>query len=209
MLSLELGLDSISILKANGIQIQPFNNFKMKTAMFLAASGAILAIATPLDLEKRKWETEVVIEWETVTVTEGAHPTFAAGGAHHHAPQLTTSTTSTTPTPEPTTVQPEPTTTPVAVVESVAPAAPEPTIEPVTEAAAPPAAETPEAAAPAAPPATTAQAQAAEPTDYASTAVYHHNLHRLNYSAPALEWGQTYADYAAETAAKCVFAHDM
>jgi hypothetical protein len=57
--------------------------------------------------------------------------------------------------------------------------------------------------------ATTAGNEAAAPTDFDSTVVYHHNIHRLNYSAPAIEWGQTYADYAAETAAKCVFAHDL
>jgi uncharacterized protein YkwD len=57
--------------------------------------------------------------------------------------------------------------------------------------------------------ATTVVNEAAAPTDFESTVVYHHNIHRLNYSAPAIEWGQTYADYAAETAAKCKFAHDL
>lgn len=186
----------------------------MKSSLLLAATGAILAIATPLGLQKRVVETEVVIEWKTVYVTEGYAPSVFFEGAHHQAPPTTEVTTSPTPTPEPeTTVQaePEPTTTPPpAVVDTVA-EAPEPTVEPIPDAAPapPPAAETPDAAPVAAPPATTAQAQAAQPTDYASTAVYHHNLHRLNYSAPAIQWGQTYADYAAQTAGKCVFAHDL
>jgi outer membrane biosynthesis protein TonB len=191
----------------------------MKTTVFLAASAAALAMATPLDLEKRKIETEVVIEWKTVYVTEGTAPSVFAAVPHHDAPLPTTSTTSTTPTPAPETVAPVPDPTTVAPVPTTT-VAPEPTIEPTPTEAAPalPAVDTPAPAAvdtPAAPveapPASTAQAQApaSQPTDYASTAVYHHNLHRMNYSAPALGWSDTYAGYAAQTAAKCVFAHDL
>ncbi|KAG8167187.1 hypothetical protein KVR01_002876 [Diaporthe batatas] len=52
-------------------------------------------------------------------------------------------------------------------------------------------------------------APAAKPSDLASTAVYHHNIHRANNSAPAMSWGATYAGYAATVAASCKFAHDL
>jgi uncharacterized protein YkwD len=52
-------------------------------------------------------------------------------------------------------------------------------------------------------------APAAQPSDLASTAVYHHNIHRANNSAPAMTWGKTYAGYAATVAASCKFAHDL
>lgn len=52
-------------------------------------------------------------------------------------------------------------------------------------------------------------AAAAKPSDLASTAVYHHNIHRTNNSAPAMSWGSTYAGYAATVAASCKFAHDL
>lgn len=52
-------------------------------------------------------------------------------------------------------------------------------------------------------------ASAAKPSDLASTAVYHHNIHRANNSAPAMTWGSTYAGYAATVAASCKFAHDL
>lgn len=52
-------------------------------------------------------------------------------------------------------------------------------------------------------------APAAKPSDLASTAVYHHNIHRTNNSAPAMSWGDAYAGYAATVAASCKFAHDL
>ncbi|CAK7565370.1 MAG: hypothetical protein SEPTF4163_003286 [Sporothrix epigloea] len=52
------------------------------------------------------------------------------------------------------------------------------------------------------------EAGSSEPTDFASTAVYHHNLHRSNHSAPAVSWNTDLASYAATVAASCVFAHD-
>lgn len=55
----------------------------------------------------------------------------------------------------------------------------------------------------------TPSAPAATPSDLASTAVYHHNIHRTNNSAPAMTWGSTYAGYAATVAASCKFAHDL
>ncbi|KAL1866515.1 hypothetical protein Daus18300_006750 [Diaporthe australafricana] len=52
-------------------------------------------------------------------------------------------------------------------------------------------------------------AASAAPSDLASTAVYHHNIHRTNNSAPAMTWGSSYAGYAATVAASCKFAHDL
>lgn len=51
-------------------------------------------------------------------------------------------------------------------------------------------------------------ASAPPTTDYIGTALWHHNVHRANHSAPALVHNATLAGYAATVAAKCVFAHD-
>lgn len=59
------------------------------------------------------------------------------------------------------------------------------------------------------PSAPVAAAASAAPSDLASTAVYHHNIHRTNNSAPAMTWGSSYAGYAATVAASCKFAHDL
>jgi len=48
-----------------------------------------------------------------------------------------------------------------------------------------------------------------QPTDYSSTAVYHHNVHRANHSAPDVEWSEEHAGYAAQAASSCHFAHDL
>lgn len=198
----------------------------MKTSLFLAASGAVLAMATPFNREKRKMETEIVIEWKTVYVTEGNLPSVFAAGPHHHAPLPTTvaTTVATTPEPETVTVAPEPT----AEASTVEPSTPEvstaeassPTDSPIvvttvapdstTEAPTTPVVETTDVdSTPVAPPASSTQQDQANPTDYISSAIYHHNIHRLNHSAPAVEWSDTYASYAAQTAATCVFAHDL
>lgn len=47
------------------------------------------------------------------------------------------------------------------------------------------------------------------PTDYAGTALYHHNIHRQNHSAPILTWNPDQANVAAQIASSCVFAHNM
>lgn len=40
-------------------------------------------------------------------------------------------------------------------------------------------------------------------------AIYHHNLHRSNHSAPAMSWKDDIADAAQVAADSCVFAHKM
>lgn len=200
----------------------------MKTSMILAASGASLALAGPLDLFKRLWQTEVVVQWTTVYVTEGQpmRPTAFGVANHHGRPTqhitLTTSTTVASSSPLPPSVAPvvdspkpvAPTVvTPSVVATTLVPEVKSSTPEPVpapknTEAPPPPAAPVPDATTPSSP-VTTVIDNDSRPSSYQDTAIYHHNIHRLNYSAPAVQWGQTYADYAATTAAKCVFAHDM
>ncbi|KAL8729243.1 MAG: hypothetical protein Q9166_004864 [cf. Caloplaca sp. 2 TL-2023] len=43
---------------------------------------------------------------------------------------------------------------------------------------------------------------------YKSACLDHHNIHRANHSANALEWDDTLAEYAKQTAQTCVWAHD-
>lgn len=47
------------------------------------------------------------------------------------------------------------------------------------------------------------------PNNYKQTMLDQHNVHRANHSAPALTWSNDLAQYAANTANKCVFEHDM
>lgn len=185
----------------------------MKTTVFFAISGALVAMATPLDLDKRVLKTEVVTDWVTVYVTEGAIPTMYAPGGHHHydsdtATSTTSTTTSTTstPTPEAETPTPTPEPQPTSAAPVINVPSPDPT--PDSTSAPPPAPEpTTDEAAPA--PAATQQAQSAAPSDYASTACYHHNVHRFNHSSPSIAWSEQMAGYAAQLAATCKFAHDV
>lgn len=48
-----------------------------------------------------------------------------------------------------------------------------------------------------------------DPIDYASTAVYWHNLHRCNNSASALTWSSELAGWASTLAQTCNFHHDV
>jgi hypothetical protein len=56
---------------------------------------------------------------------------------------------------------------------------------------------------------TTSLPAAALPSDYPSTVLFHHNLHRANHSAPAQSYDNTLASYAASVAASCTFAHNI
>ncbi|KAI0997431.1 hypothetical protein K3495_g10755 [Podosphaera aphanis] len=46
-------------------------------------------------------------------------------------------------------------------------------------------------------------------TNYQSSALFHHNIHRANHTASDLTWNSTLADFALITAKKCIFAHDL
>ncbi|KAI0149487.1 CAP domain-containing protein [Xylariaceae sp. FL1272] len=172
----------------------------MKSSIFIAATGAMLAMAKPLD--KRVMETEVVVEYYTVTVT---------GNAPAVEPTSTVIPTSTV---KPTTHIKEPTkisTTQIEVAATPSTTSQAYVVVTVTKD------NTPEHEVTSAYPTSKAEEQTttsseqavATGTDFISKALYHHNIHRSNHSAPALVWNQTIADYAATTAAKCVFAHDM
>lgn len=44
---------------------------------------------------------------------------------------------------------------------------------------------------------------------YADRAVYHHNIHRANHSAPDLTWDLGLAAAAQEVAESCKYEHNM
>ena len=185
---------------------------KMKASIFLTATGAILAAAKPVAVQKRHVFTDLVYEYVTVTVTASDVPMFGPG-AHSYPSTLSTSTSTTTtststtpPPPPPPSSTPEPSPSPSSVQEIFVQASPSPSpavdlsLQSAPQASPSPPAPSPTQQAPP-PPAT--------PTDYASTAVYQHNLHRFNHSAPDVSYSDTYASYAQITAQKCVFAHDL
>ena len=189
----------------------------MKYSAFLAGCCAVLAVASPILQDRRVYiKTDVVVEWITVTVTDGDTATVF----RRPSPRPRTTTTTIAPVPSSTSVAPAPappTSTPVPVVQP----APEPTVEaapvvespaPVVESPAPvvespaPVVEAPKASS--TPATSTAQAAVAQPSDYTSAALYHHNVHRFNHSAGALEWSAEHAGFAQTLAETCVFAHD-
>jgi outer membrane biosynthesis protein TonB len=167
----------------------------MKSSIFVAATSAVLALATPLD--KRVMETKVVVEYYTVTVTgnpPAATPTHVKARPHFTKPAQQ----------QPPVEQPEPTTLsqPVVVVtvtpEQQQQAQPtqvvqDPAPEPSTVAA----------------PAQASGSAANSDSPFQSAAVYHHNIHRSNHSSPEIVWNQTIADWADITAKTCTFKHDM
>ncbi|KAK0612547.1 CAP domain-containing protein [Bombardia bombarda] len=173
----------------------------MKSSILLAASGVIMAMASPVLQERRLFtKTDLVVEWVTVTVTEGHTTVFGPGAQRQHPQISTTSVISSTSTPVPAPV-PATSSVPVVVVPPPAPVistqpapvpAPAPEPEPAVDNAAP-----------------AAPVQQASSDDYQNTALKHHNVHRFNHSAGALTWGDSYASYAATTAASCKFAHDL
>ena len=48
-----------------------------------------------------------------------------------------------------------------------------------------------------------------KPTDYQSTVLWHHNVHRYNHSAPALAWNESLVEIAQKIADSCNYAHQM
>ncbi|KAK4161262.1 CAP domain-containing protein [Cladorrhinum sp. PSN259] len=201
----------------------------MKSSAVLATCGALLAAASPI-LDKRRLivDTKVVVQWVTVTVTEGDQVTAAfirPAQQTRASTRRVVTTTSVAPPPPPPPPVASTSTTPEVVVQptpapapqpvtTVAPApkpvttvapAPRPvtTVAPVVEVPAPVAEVKTPAAAPA-----PAKVEAAQPSDYASTAIFHHNKHRFNHSAGALDWDQDLAGSASVLAARCKFAHD-
>ncbi|KAI0536856.1 CAP domain-containing protein [Xylaria digitata] len=161
----------------------------MKSSIFLAATGAILAFANPL--EKRVWETETVVEYYTVTVTGDAPKATLS----HVKVRPHTKPTQEAPVeqPEPTTSSAPTTTSQAVVIVTVTPEQEKPT----TTAKPSTVVDTP------------AQASDSAGDSFQSAALYHHNIHRSNHSSPQVTWNDQIAGYAANTAATCKFAHDM
>ncbi|KAK1781167.1 CAP domain-containing protein [Copromyces sp. CBS 386.78] len=199
----------------------------MKGSMILAASGALMASASPVLQDRRiHFTTKMVEEWVTVTVTAGDVPFATANAFHQHGPGRPHHTKFFTTVVQPTSQAPAPVPTPSSssIVVVAAPPAPETTsstviIVPVSSSTEQPAPTTAPAvvAAPAAAtstkqePATTKvdSPAASSAGDYADTLLYHHNIHRSNHSADAMTWGESYAKYAQEAAAPCKFQHDL
>lgn len=160
----------------------------MKASVYLAATGFALALASPVverDVVVTKTETDV----EVVTVTalpEAPSATYLPNSIMTSSTPLSSTTLTTTQSASTTITLKSSSTTEVKPVQTNNADKVDGPASSVTQ-----------------------PIKAAAPTDFASTAVYHHNVHRENNSAPALEWDSTYAGYAAETAKKCKFAHDM
>ena len=173
----------------------------MRASVIFAAVSASLAIAGPF--EKRKYITEIETYYQTVTVTEGSGPeaTLVAGikqrpedapveaqsGAETKAPVPVVTVTKGAET------QPEPTNPSVVTVVKSEPQ-PNPTTEAPT--AKQPSADEPKSVAP-------------SDDDFQGAGIYHHNLHRANHSVPEVTWNDRIAGYASNSAAECVFKHDM
>lgn len=184
----------------------------MRSSIILASFCAALAVASPIHkaVQKKDYVYDITTEIIYVTVTEGVpyntptpKATVSTSKTHHHVQASKSSSTSVyvaPPAPKTTSTTPPP---PPPTTTSTTPA-PAPT---TSTSAAPVVAETTVAEVKAA--ATTSAAAEASPTDYISTALYHHNKHRANHSSPALTWDDTLASYSLATAQKCVFAHDM
>lgn len=181
----------------------------MKSSVLLASCGAILAAAGPILQGRRLYTTtDVVVEWVTVTVTEGDASTVF----NRPVPHTTPTTTSTSTEPSSTSVAPPPPPPPPTTPAAPPPPPPAPTPDPSPAPA--PAADSSQpqvqAAQPSSdtPPPAATQPAAAQPSDYTSTALYHHNIHRFNHSASALDWSDEHAQYAQTLAERCVFEHD-
>lgn len=177
----------------------------MKASLFLVASGALLVMAKPL--EKRVLEIETVTDIVYVTVTDGIPlPTKSIinGGQHTTAapppPPPPPPSTSAAPPPPPPTPEPVPQPQPTPEVKPVeiqqAQFAPAPSPQPAQQ-------EQPK------PQPAVQVADAASPTDFPSTVLYHHNIHRANHRCPAMTYSEEHAGYAAQSAKSCKFAHDL
>ncbi|EHA45845.1 hypothetical protein MGG_03085 [Pyricularia oryzae 70-15] len=152
----------------------------MRASLCLVASGAILALAGPLEI--RGIHTEFVTDIVYVTVTEDDSEPTSSPVLEQSTPVMTS--TSSVQSPVSTTHQPQET--------SAAAAQPNVPVENIKKQQ------------------SNSNSKASKGTNaFQNTAVYHHNIHRENNSASALEWDSTYAGYAAETGKSCKFAHDL
>lgn len=206
----------------------------MKSSTLVAASSAAMVLATPLDKREYHTETEIVNVWVTVTATSGdvvptVVPTPVAPAPAPTMPAAKARPVVAPKEPEPVVVyetveapapKPTPESTPddnVVWVTVTAGGQQEPPKETYKAQPLPTPSPSPKpdpvvVEAPAAPPpeqpSYTEEPQG-KPTDMKSMSVVAHNIHRSNHSAPAVEWNDRIAGYAANSAASCKFAHDM
>ena len=202
----------------------------MRSSTLLALIGATLAAASPVHQAlhanhvKKALAYEIVTDIVYVTVTEGAlAPTstlpdttvivaqtvyvnpIEASSQDTHSYTQSSSIYHAPPPPSSTYVPPPPPTT-----TSVAPPPPQPTTQaPVVVVATTEAAPVPATTAPAAAVQQPVASSPAPSDSMAAAAVSNHNTCRSSHSAPAVTYNETLAQWAANTASTCVFAHDM
>ncbi|KAI5922258.1 CAP domain-containing protein [Camillea tinctor] len=164
----------------------------MRSSLMVAATGAAMAVASPL------METTYVMEYYTVTVTGSgnAEPTPELRNNYQAAEQPSQDVTVVYVTEQ--APAPEPTTAPSVVIVTATYNA-----QPTTESPSPSPVYS-----------STKTAAAAEPSgpapeDFQGASVYHHNIHRANHSSVEVTWNDEIAGYAQLTANTCKFAHDM
>ena len=199
----------------------------MRSPAIITALLAAGVVATPV-FDRRALVTHEVVVTVTDYVTIGDLPSTSSSSTtsakaspkvkvpvyvphshlHHHHPVVSPSVA---PVPEPVTTTPEavapsPTsTTKKAYIPPVEPtstskAAPKTTTAPVESSAASTNEDLPK---------TVVAGLTSEDPIYHGLTLLHHNVHRTNHSAAALEWNQTLADFAKTTAQTCVWQHDL
>ncbi|KAG6141381.1 hypothetical protein E4U38_006777 [Claviceps purpurea] len=206
--------------------------FKMKTSILLVATAALLATATPL--KKRVMVTDWVTEVEWVTLYEDGTSHQQTPAVNVEAPKATTppaalandnsvkphttsaAPSSSTPTPTPQPPKPQPVVVDVQIPEVETPKVQPPVLDVKTQAKTPVLEVKPQAPKTSSPPKSTPKSsppQQAPATNnlngYQKTVLDHHAILRKNHGVQPLEWDETLAQYAANTAKGCVFQHDM
>lgn len=148
---------------------------------FVAALFATGAFAVPYQKRAVVTDYDVVYVTKVVTVTAGAKPTTVAGYSSHSTASVA------------------PVTTSVHIVSTKASSTAKSSAKSSSKASSKSTAKSSAAS----------TAQASKPTTYQEIAVYHHNLHRANHSAPSVTWSNDLASTAATIAASCNYAHNV
>ncbi|KAG5937736.1 hypothetical protein E4U59_004219 [Claviceps monticola] len=203
----------------------------MKSSIFLVATAALLATATPL--KKRVMVTDWVTEVEWVTLYEdgtSSHtpavnveapkatpPPAALANDNSLKPHTTSAAPSSSPpTPTPQPPKPQPVVVDVQIPQVETPKVQPPVLDvkapaktpvlkakPQTPKAPSPPKSTPKSSPPQQAPATN------NLNSYQKSVLDRHAILRKNHGVQPLEWDETLAQYAANTAKGCVFQHDM
>jgi type IV secretory pathway VirB10-like protein len=190
----------------------------MRSSTIIALLGATLAVASPLHQAlhakhaKKAYVYDIVTDIVYVTVTEGELPSTSstpdttvvvANTVYVNPVEQSTAAATTSSSVPPPPPPPSTTSEPPAPTTTQAPPPPPPA---ATTEAAPVAAPTQEAAA-------VVEAPASSPTassdPFISAAVSNHDSCRSSHSAGGVTYNETLAQFAAITAATCVFAHDL